>query len=365
MPHPEISTTSFNAYYVGHQLSEGDMGETNLVSETWIVERKVEGGSPIQGTVRFVEEDFRLAINEGAMPYTGQRYVDWYPNTKLWMQFSTLVKKELQFVSNGKVQATYTWFAPFHVSTKWWEQATPPGPSTPVDIAYDISVDYSTSFRTTERLRQKHSSSALTNPDPTWANGLSPSDIGGYAILPGRQGMPYNLVQRRIRVRRTLDFKYIPQSQLQTIFNGYVNTYNSHAFMAGTVPMSNPAGGADLSVSLAGYPVGTVLFESLNVVKTTGQYGELVADMVHEPYWHFFDQIAVNDPDGEPQTEVPTTGPWAGTIQLKDVRWIRQPRDTKNHNDIFFDQNTYNGTSWTPSASAGYLKLAQAGWWTK
>lgn len=361
MPHPEISTASFNGYYVDHLLSEGDMGETNLVSETWIIEKKVEGGNPIQGTVRFVEDDFRLAINEGAMPYTGQRYVDWYPNTKLWMQFSTLVKKELKFVSNGKVQATYTWFAPFHVSTKWWEQG--PGPSTAVDIAYDLTVDYSSSFRTVELFRQSFTGYSMTAPNPTWTDAVSPADIGGLAIVPGRQGVPFQVPVRRIRVRRVLDFKYIPQAQVETIFNAYLNTYNSHAFMAGTVPMSNPAGGANLSVVLAGYPIGTVLCEGVNIVKTTGQYSEAIFDFVHEPYYHFFDQIPQADPDGEPQLQE-GVGPWAGTEQFKDVRWRRQNRFTKNFNDVFFDQNTYTGSAWTPSASTGYLKLALAGWWT-
>lgn len=362
MPHPLISTTSFNAWYKGLSLADNDLGQTQQLTEAWIIERKTEGAAGLAGTkVHFAEDDYRLMVVEGAAPYIGQRMVDWYPNAKNWMQFATCVNRQFEYIDNGRCTATYTWLAPFHTSVKWWE--TDPSSTAAVDIAYDLTVDYQSSFRQTEIFRQKHSLSALTVPDPTWANGLSPADIGGYSILPGRQGLPYNLRQVRIRVRRTVDFKYIPQAQLINVFNAYVNTYNSHPFLDGSVTLPNPAGSGTISVNFAGYPAGTIVFEGFSCVKTDGQYGEVIFELIHEPYWHFYDQVPQADPDGDPKTDQPSTGPWAGTVQLADVRWRRQARETTDHDQIFFDQNSYNGAAWTPTESAGYKKLALAGWW--
>jgi hypothetical protein len=349
MPTPQISTTTFKAWYKEHGMLDADMGQPQEITEVWIIERKVDTGvNPLTAAVRFVEDDYRLMQVEGAVPYVGQRYVDWYPNSKNWMQFATLTSKTFQFVDNGRVQVTTKWFAPFHTSSRWW--TTNPGPSTPIDIAYDLSVDYSTSYRGTEMFR----ASVVTAP-PATADSTA-SDIGGVPTIPGMQGQPFQIEQLRIRVRRAVDFKYLPQAQLLQVFTPQLNTLNDTAFLAGTLSVPNPAGGANLSVAVAGYPRGTVLLESFSVIKTEGQYGEIVFDFLHEDYYAFHDQIPQLDPDGSPKRNA--TGD-----ELADVRWKRVPRGYTEHNKVFFDQAAYNGSAWVPAASAGYTRLALQGWW--
>jgi hypothetical protein len=288
--------------------------------------------------------------------------VDWYPASVNWMAYATCVNRQFETLEPGKVRATYTWLAPFHTSVKWWQ--TNPSSTSPLDLAYDIAVDTQTSFRQTEIFRQKSTGFPLTVPDPSWADGLSPADIGGIAVLSGRQGLPYNLKQIRIKVRRTVDFTYIPQQQLVNAFMPLMNTYNSVSFLDGVVLIPDPNNpGSTLTVNFAGYPAGTILLESISCIKTDGPYGEIAFDFVHEPYWHFYDQVPANDPDGEPKITIPTTGIWAGTNQLADVRWRRQARSTTDHDVVFFDQNSYTGSAWVPTSSAGYKALALAGWW--
>lgn len=364
MPVPLITTTSFRAFYFSQSLQDSDMGQTQTMTETWLIEKIPDTGiNGLSVNVRITEDDYRAMIVEGAAPHVGARYVDWYPNADMnWMAYATCINRQFDTLEPGKVRATYTWMAPFHTSVKWWKSN--PTSTTAVDLAYDIAVDTQTSFRQTELFRQTTTGFTMTVPDPSWTDGYSPADIGGTAVTAGMQGLPYNLKQLRFRVRRMVDLTYIPQQQLVNVFTPYMNTYNSAAFLDGSVIIPDPAGGSTpLTVNFAGYPAGTVLLDGISCVKTDGPYAEIVFEFLHEPYWHFYDQVPITNADGEPKTTVPTTGPWTGTTQLEDVRWRRMTRVSKDHDHVFFDQNTYNGATWTPTESAGYKKLALAGYW--
>jgi hypothetical protein len=355
MPYPANSTTTFNAYYLEQELNETDLGQANSFSEVWIVEKKVvPPANPLTGTlVEFTEDDLRLATVEGAVPPVGMRYVDWYGlSAKLWMQYATLVSRTLTNIENGRVRVTLRWLAPFHVSAKWW--ATNPGPSSTPPIAYDLTLDYSTSYRGTELFR-----GGWTVNQPATAD--TSAEIGGTIIIPGNVGQPYNIPQLRMKLRRVVDFKYIPMSQLMKILSGYQDSLNDTAFMAGTVVLDNPAGSGTISVALAGFPRGSVLCESVNLVKTEGQYGELLAEFVHEDEYFFHDQIPDRETDGTPKLVTPV-GP-AAVPELASVKWRRVPRPYKEHNAFFFDQSAYTGAAWTPVSNSGYLKLAQQGYW--
>lgn len=351
MPTPLISTTSFNAWYITATGNEADLGIPNEITETWVIERKTEGAPGLAGTtVRFVQDDLRLATMEGVIPYVGQRYVDWYGATaKLWMQYATLTQRSWEFMENGRVRVQLRWFAPFHVSARWYP-TNPTSTSTP-PIAYDLTVDYSSSYRATEMFR----SGWGVNPPAT---SDSSAEIGGGATIPGMRGQPFNIEQLRIKVRRVVDFKYIPMSQLMQIFAPLQNTLNDTAFMAGTIVLDNPAGTGTISVVLPGFQRGSILLENIACAKTEGQYGELLFDFVHEDFYFFHEQIPALDGDGEPKKSNTAGGP-----ELADVRWKRIPRAYKEHNSVFFDQSSYTGAAWTPVSNSGYLKLAQQGWW--
>ena len=351
MPTPQISTTNFNAWYRGLAGTEADLGQPNEVTEVWIVERKKEGSAPLQETFRWPEDDLRLATVEGAIPYVGIRMGAWYPNSALAWKPMTLVSRSFNYIENGRVEVTLRWLGPFHVSAKWWP--TNPANSTTPPIAYDLGVDYSTSYRATEMFRSGYGVFPPATSD-------SSAEIGGAATIPGNVGQPFNIEQLRIRVRRTVDFRYIPQSQLLALFTPMQNTLNATAFMAGTVVLDNPSGSGTLSVNLAGFERGSVLCEGISCVKTEGQYGEMVFDFVHEDFYFFHDQIPQLDADGQVK-KIVTAGPSA-TVELADVRWKRVPRGYFEHNKAFFDQSTYSGSAWVPASNSGYLRLAQMGW---
>ena len=350
MPTPLISTTSFNGWYISQGGMETDLGSNNEIQEIWILEKKTEPASGLAGTaVYFVQDDLRKATVEGAIPYIGQRYVDWYPSSKLWMQYATLVSRSYENIENGRVRVQLRWAAPFHVSARWYP--TNPSSTATVPIAYDLTVDYQTAYRATEMYR----SGFGVNPPAT---SDTSAEIGGAATIAGMVGQPFNIEQLRIRIRRVVDFKYIPMSQLMQTFAGFQNSLNDTAFMAGTIVLDNPAGSGTISVVLPGFQRGSVLLEGMNLVKTEGQYGEMIFDFVHEDYYFFHEQIPGLDGDGKPKITQTAGGP-----ELTEVKWKRVPRAYKEHNACFFDQSAYTGAGWAPVSNSGYLKLAQQGWW--
>lgn len=350
MPTPEITTTNYRAWWTGNTLNETDLGQENTIVENWTLERKVTGqpvGSLSHSTVYFSEDQLREATVQGAIPAIGQRYVDWYgSNARQWMAYATLVARSMTSAANGRANVQLTWLAPFHTSARWYP--TNPGPTATEAIAYDLSVDYQTAYRSTTLFVGGWATVPPATSDST------ASDIGGTFIFPGFGGSPYQTEQLRIRIRRVVDHKYLPASQLAAYFAPMANTLNDTAFMAGTLTLDNPSGSGTINVTLPGFARGTVLLESFNLVKTQGQYGEAVFDFVHEPDFFFHDQYPQLDADGQPMRN--------GTA-LTDIRWRRVPRPYMEHNRVFFDQSTYTGGAWAPTSNSGYLKLAQQGWW--
>jgi len=353
MPTPQIDTATFRCWYKGLEGTEQDLGQPNTVTETWIIERKAEVSDLSNKDFRFLEDWLRIATLQGAVPSVGQRMGAWYPGAEIAWKPMTLLSRSFQMIENGRVLATYRWFGPFHVSAKWW--ATNPTSSTGAPVAYDLGVDYQTSYRATELFR---SGFGVFPP----ATSDSSAEIGGAATIPGLTGQPFQIEQLRIVVRRAVDFRYIPQSQLMSLFTPQVNTLNDTAFMAGSVTLDSPSGSGTLTVSLPGFERGSVLLESINCVKTEGQYGELIFTYLHEDFYYFHEQIPQLDLDGKPRLKDTPPGPGA-TVELADVRWKRVPRAYTEHNKCFFDQSTYTGSAWVPASSTGYLRLAQMGWW--
>lgn len=166
----------------------------------------------------------------------------------------------------------------------------------------DVILPSSTSYNAVTRMAKIYRRSWTTVPPP---GADASSNIGGTAVGDSGATITVHVPQVRMRVSLIGDASVVDmQTAMQNVI-GFTGKINSHTF--------------------AGFPIGTVICEGVNIVQTTMPRFEVVADFLYDD-WAHHEQVATNGADGRPN--------WSGS-NLADVRWVRSTRVSDNFNNLF------------------------------
>lgn len=317
MATPVRSTTNFNCYLIGTQLSHPDYEEPLTIVETWHIKAKESAFGIVNPEVVYAN-----LVTELAIPPFGRVYGNWLggrtPNWFASNGWQYLYCTNIEYSKNkdGTIIARLTW------SNRKKQQNTQTGT---VQLQYPIMVEAASQQRETILYKRTWTS---TPPDPALDQtaSISGDNIAGNP----RDGMPYYVNQVRYRIRRAFDSKIDQVEDVASYFNDHIGKRNSIAFM----------GNAAL----------TCVFEGYNIVKLEGPFYEITFDVVYDEF-AFHNQTIDFAADGLPVTDA--TG-----LNYANVKWTRPA-----HHGGTYD---FNGFTWSTTigiADTTGKQIMEKGYW--
>jgi len=293
------NTTTFRYHRIGGSQRLVQLGDEHLITQVLLVEKK-NGGliDPITET--------ELMIDEGVIPVVNQPYSVTGLSGYSWQQFARFRGYEMEIIEARKLR----------VSLRWSSLYTP-NPTSTTTLTYSLpsSTEYNTVVRAAQIYR-----TGWTTPPPAASNATA-ADIGGTYVAGNTFGQTMDVPQVRIRMRFTLDASATSMLTNATKLSSYGGTMNNATF--------------------AGAAAYSMICEGVNVVKTFGEYYEVVFDFLYDPWFHH-SQVAAVAADGRPDRS---------GADLARVDWKRLPRTLTDFNNIYGGDVPLK--TWT-----------EKGWWT-
>ena len=292
-------TTTFRYPKVAATQRLGQLGDEHVIGQTLLVERK-DGAAidPITMT--------ELMIDEGVIPVVNEVYSTSSITGFSWQQFARFRGYEMEPIEARKLRVNLRW------STLYT-----PNPTSTTTLTY--SLPSSTEYNTVVRSASLYRTSWTTNP-PASSNATA-SDIGGTSVGGFTFGQTMEVPQTRIRMRFTLDASATSMLSNATKLSSYIGTMNNASF--------------------AGCAAYTLICEGVNVVKTFGEYYEVVFDFLYDPWYHH-SQVATVAADGRPDRN---------GADLAEVKWKRLPRTLTDFNNIY-------------GGDVPLKTMTEKGWWS-
>jgi hypothetical protein len=316
---PYRTTTNYKCYFKSYDMTEGDNSQPNVITETWIIEKKEQSF----GIIKFEGIDYRQMIAEGAIPNIGATYSAWNTNATLanyakWQSEARCLNHNFTNVEGGRVQVVNTF------STRLRNNPAQNTALT-VDLRLPSSIEYQAGLRQTETFMRPP-----WTIQPASSGTGSTGHIGGTAAISGsKQGLIEDVPTLQISVRTIKDARDVSKSTLAKYYANYLNQYNEPAYN--------------------GFSAGTLLYTGFNLVDLEGSLYEIIHTLTYDQLY-FNDQVPTMAGDGLPATSNNGT-------QLSDVRWQRPQRSSFDFKFFHFtgDNPGYNfdpiGASF---ASTGY-----------
>lgn len=314
MSTPVKTTTNFNCYLIGTQISHPDYEEPETIVETWQIKVKESAFSIVNPEVVY-----EGLVDENAVPAWGETFTNWCSGRSPAMVpaygwgDAYCIGVEYSKNKDGSVIAQVSF------SNRKKQTNTSTGAT---QNYFPITVEAASQQRETVLYKRSWS------PNPPAASDQSGAISGDNIASNPRDGMPYYVNQVRYRVRRAFDTKTHTLSSVLSHFSFFVGYRNSHAFM--------------------GNAIGTMEFEGFNVVKLEGPFYEIVCDFIYDEH-NFHSQTVGLAPDGLPITDATGLNP-------TDVRWTRPTKGSYDFNRICF-------TTTVGTADAGLQAIMERGYW--
>lgn len=298
MAHPQKTTTNYKCYFLRYDQTEGDNSQPNVITETWLIEKKEDP----YGQIKFEGLDYRQMIAEGAIPNIGATYSGWNTNAtsgnySKWQKDARCLGHQFGSLQGGKIQVVHTF------STRLRNDPAQNTALT-VDLRLPTSSEYQAGLRQTETFMR-----------PPWtiqpaASGTgSTGHIGGTAAINGsKQGLIEDVPTLQLTVRTVKDARDVSKATVAKYFANYLNNYNEPAFF--------------------GFTAGTLLYTGFNLVDLEGSLYEVIHTCTYDSLY-FNDQVPQMAGDG-----LPVTG--NNGTELSDVRWQRPQRNSFDFKWFFF-----------------------------
>lgn len=279
------SSANFDYIDTDIQYSEGAWGEENSYRVVRQVTKK-------NGTVWTLNADVAAAVTEQVIPRQGQELI---PATTGVTQRASRGMR-----CTGWSYVVDPTFKRLTFSLTFTGISFVDQFSTSPDVVFPSS----TSYQSVTRLAKVYRRSWTSNP-PTTSD--ASSNIGGTAV--GDSGATITMHVPQVRMRVSLTYSAAITDMVTATQNviGFTGKINSQPF--------------------AGFPIGTVICEGVNVQQTKMPRYEVIADFLYDD-WAHHEQVPTNGADGRPN--------WSGS-NLAEVRWVRSTRVSDNFNNLFAD----------------------------
>jgi hypothetical protein len=314
MATPVKTTSNFNCYLIGTQISHPDYEEPETIVETWQIKVKESAFSIVNPEVVY-----EGLVDENAVPAWGETFTSWCSGRSPAMTpaygwgDAYCIGVEYSKNKDGSVIAQISF------SNRKKQTNTQTGAT---QNYFPVSVEAASQQRETVLFKRNWAAGPPSGSDQSAA-------ISGDNIASNpRDGMPYYINQVRYRVRRAFDSKTHSLMDVTNHFSAHVGKRNELTFMNNLV--------------------GSMEFEGFNVVKLEGPFYEIVFDFIYDEH-NFHSQTVGLAPDGLPTTDATGLNP-------TDVRWTRPTK-------LYFDFNTVCWTTTLGTADANLKAIMQRGYW--
>lgn len=303
---PQRISNNFSAQRLERSYKFTGWDEPTMVVETWHIwiteDIKIEMELNI---------NYMTLVNENMCPTEGQLYYEWVGEIAYVNPFNDAAFQSADFVElkNGHVQATYVFSN--RRNARWVTEGEGEEQTTTILRMYPISVE---SQATTRQIMFYRNGLTLIPPVATIDE--SPSDILGDSLMYGeKEGLVGSVPQVKLRVRqvREVGVEGFTIDGFNTNFSLMVGTRNETAFL--------------------GFPIQSVIMDGFNTAKLEGRAYEIIFDFTFDRYYEH-SQVPEMDTDFMPKMNN------LGT-EFSDVRWKRPTRETAEHNDIFFNSDSF------------------------
>lgn len=305
MTYPARTTTTFYVWQTSYAQTNTDLGGTNEMTETFIVEKR--GGTTSNHTeIQFDRNDFYLMAAEAVTPDIGQLYAIWNPDaedTRSWHKYARCRGFTIAPLPDGRASVSISWSTYYTANP----DSVLSEPSVPFQILPG-SIEAIAGTREMELYRTNWTTQPSATVD------TSAADIGGTAVAFGRRGLPFVVAQTKIRVRLVRDATRAYQSMEECM------TY-----------LGNNMVGARNSTAAFGYGIGSLVCLGFNMIKMENEFYEVIAEFMFD-FYSDHEQIPTFDAQGEPILNA--------SNNVTDVRWTRITRPTFDFNEFFYDTLT-------------------------
>lgn len=284
-----VNTTTFTYWDTDIQTRFVEPVGENEISYTRIIVKK-------DGSRFSLDSDASKAVTEFAIPAVNAAYVTPpYPTGMTWETTARCRSVQLTQMDNKAVKAEIKF------TTSYVED-----PSS--TVSGTLVLPSQMTFSTRQRMAKVYRTGWSVAPSNTNAS----SDIGGSHLKGGPDSVAISIPQVAISLRFTQDASTVSMAGSAMRLGSYMGCLNEQKFIT--------SGGSG-----QGFPIGSVLCESVSVQKTHGEYYDVQFEFLYDQAFHL-EQVATTDSTGKTKltSGVPT-----------EVKWKRMARPTANFEAIY------------------------------